>query len=173
MGVSPANRPGSSSSWSRTSWTVRIPARRERSEQRWAVARRPANWASGRLDAALTVWDGGAETGSRTLGLGNIGELGKLRGEMSPGETVSKPGSARAPYLASAGAPQLGMDGDLNRCRGRVPALLGPRTCPTRSVYLPYSARVPALLDPRTTRTLFTYHPYAARVPAVRGAESS
>ncbi len=57
------------------------------------------------------------KTSSRTLSPNNLGGLGKLRGEMSPGETVSKPGSTLAPYLASAGAPKLGMDGDLNRCR--------------------------------------------------------
>ena len=43
-----------------------------------------------------------------------------------------------------------------HRCRRRVPALLGPSTCPTRTVYLPYSGHAPALLGSRTYRTRVT-----------------
>ena len=69
----------------------------------------------------------------RTFGCGRMGSLDELRGVMSAGETVSKLRSAPAPYLASGAAPKLGIGVDLNRCRDRVPALLGPCTCLTRT----------------------------------------
>ncbi len=83
-----------------------------------------------RLACGSVRWIAGPKTGSRTFGHGN---LGKLCGIMSPGETVSKLRSTPAPYLAQVPALKLGVGVDLNRCRDRVGCLLGPDTVLTRS----------------------------------------